>query len=132
MFGIGGGVVLTPALCLLTNMPHACVLGTTLASMVPPSLVSAATHSQVGNVVSAAVVPLVAGSALGAFASAQLALQLPEEPLGLGFLGGRVGYQCRSGDLPLPTYRHAKQQQDHLPLPTYLSPTVTCNRHVHM
>ena len=51
---------------------------------------------------------------------------------GLGFLGGRVGYQCRSGDLPLPTYRHAKQQQDHLPLPTYLSPTVTCNRHVHM
>ena len=101
MFGIGGGVVLTPALCLLTNMPHACVLGTTLASMVPPSLVSAATHSQMGNVVSAAVIPLVAGSALGAFASAQLALQLPEEPLQWAFavfifsLGGHKLWSLR-------------------------------------
>ena len=33
MFGIGGGLLLTPALCLLTDMPHATVLGTTLASM---------------------------------------------------------------------------------------------------
>jgi uncharacterized membrane protein YfcA len=81
MFGIGGGVILTPALCLLTDMAHACVLGTTLASMVPPSLVSAGTHRQLGNVVVGAVVPLVAGSALGAALSGQLAVRAPEEPL---------------------------------------------------
>lgn len=85
MFGIGGGVILTPALCLLTEMPHACVLGTTLASMVPPSLVSAGTHAQMGNVVTSVVVPLVAGSAIGAFASGQVALKMPEEPLQWGF-----------------------------------------------
>lgn len=85
MFGIGGGVVLTPALCLLTDMPHACVLGTTLASMVPPSLVSAGTHAQIGNVLGAVVAPLVAGSAIGAFCGGQLAVRLPEEPLQWGF-----------------------------------------------
>lgn len=85
MFGIGGGVVLTPALCLLTDMPHACVLGTTLASMVPPSLVSASTHAQMGNVAGSVVGPLVIGSAIGAFCGGQLVLQLPEEPLQWAF-----------------------------------------------
>jgi len=85
MFGIGGGVILTPALCLLTDMPYACVLGTTLASMVPPALVSALTHHQMGNIVVAAVVPLVAGSAIGAFVSGQVAVRVPEEPLQWAF-----------------------------------------------
>jgi len=85
MFGIGGGVVITPALCLLTEMPFACVLGTTLASMVPPSLVSVGTHHQLGNVVASAVIPLVAGSALGSFASGQVAVRVPEEPLQYSF-----------------------------------------------
>ena len=65
MFGIGGGVVVTPSLCLLTDMPYACVLGTTLASMVPPSLVSAGTHRQMGNVVGTVVMPLGRGSRCG-------------------------------------------------------------------
>ena len=34
MFGIGGGAIVTPALCLLTDMAHATVLGTTLTAMV--------------------------------------------------------------------------------------------------
>ena len=81
MFGIGGGVILTPALCLLTEMPHACVLGTTLASMVPPSIVSAGTHRQMGNVVTSVVLPLVGGSAIGAAVAGQVAVRAPEEPL---------------------------------------------------
>jgi len=85
MFGIGGGVIITPALCMLTDMPYACVLGTTLTSMVPPSLVSVATHRQLGNVVVSAVLPLVAGSAIGAFASGQVAVRVPEEPLQWAF-----------------------------------------------
>ena len=85
MFGIGGGLILTPALCLMTDMPHATVLGTTLTSMVPPSLVSAATHTQLGNVVTAVVAPLVVGAAAGAFFSGQLAVGTPEQPLQWGF-----------------------------------------------
>ena len=61
------------------------VLGSTLASMVPPSLVSVTTHAQLGNVVSSAVGPLVAGAALGSFMSGQVALRVPEEPLQWAF-----------------------------------------------
>ena len=74
-------MIITPALCLLTDMPYACVLGTTLASMVAPSLMSVGTHRQLGNVVVSVVAPLVAGSAVGAFVSGQIAVRLPEEPL---------------------------------------------------
>ena len=81
LFGIGGGVIVTPALCLVTDLPHAAVLGTTLASMIAPSLVSLGTHARLGNVLVAAVLPLCAGSAVGAFAGGQLALVAPEEPL---------------------------------------------------
>ena len=81
MFGIGGGVILTPALCLLTDMPWPCVLGTTLASMIPPSAVSAATHYRLGNAQPRAALVLCMGSAAGAAASGQVALRVPEEPL---------------------------------------------------
>ena len=67
-------------------MPHVAVLGTTLAAMVPPSLVSCATHYRLGNVQPAAILPLCIGSAIGAFFGGQLALQVPsEEPLQLLF-----------------------------------------------
>jgi uncharacterized membrane protein YfcA len=49
--------------------------------MVPPALVSVYTHHGMGNVVASAVVPLVIGSALGSFASGQVAVRVPEEPL---------------------------------------------------
>ena len=80
-----GGVIITPALCLVTEMPYACVLGTTLASMVPPALVSATTHHGLGNVVTSAVLPLVGGAAVGAFGAGQVAVRVPEEPLQWAF-----------------------------------------------
>ena len=79
MFGIGGGVLITPMLCLFTDLPYVVVLGTTLASMVPPSLVSAATHHGMGNLQVAAIAPLCLGSAIGAGMSAQLAVLCPSE-----------------------------------------------------
>lgn len=85
MFGVGGGVVVTPALCMLTELPYATVLGTTLASMVPSALVSVATHRRLGNLIPQAVLPLCVGSALGAFFGGQLALRVPEEPLQILF-----------------------------------------------
>jgi len=91
LFGIGGGVVVTPALCLFTDMPYAMVLGTTLTSMVPPGVVSAVTHHRLGNLVWAAAVPLCAGSACGAFGGGQLAVRLPEEPLQWLFIAGMGG-----------------------------------------
>ena len=86
MFGIGGGVVITPSLCLLTDMEYAEVLGTTLASMIPPGIVSALTHHRMGNVNVGAVLPLCFGSAVGAYTGGQLAVHAPsEEPLQIIF-----------------------------------------------
>ena len=53
--------------------------------MIPPSIVSARTHRQMGNVVAAAVVPLVVGSMSGAGLAGQVAVRVPEEPLQWGF-----------------------------------------------
>mmetsp|Transcript_11498 Transcript_11498/g.36817 ORF Transcript_11498/g.36817 Transcript_11498/m.36817 type:complete len:360 (-) Transcript_11498:480-1559(-) len=85
LFGIGGGMVVTPGLCLLTDLPYTVVLGTTLAAMIPPSLVSAVTHSQMGNLAFAAALPLGIGAGLGAFAGGQIAVRVPEEPLQIFF-----------------------------------------------
>jgi uncharacterized membrane protein YfcA len=97
MFGIGGGVMITPALCLFTDMSYTCVLGTTLASMVAPSLVSASTHWQIGNVVGPVVLPLVAGSACGAFMSGQVAVRVPEEPLQVSCTAKRAMHALSPG-----------------------------------
>lgn len=101
MFGIGGGVVVTPALCMVTELPYSTVLGTTLTAMVPSAIVSVATHHRMGNVVTQAVLPLCVGSGLGAFCGGQLAVRVPEEPLQILFsivifaLGGQKLYALR-------------------------------------
>lgn len=100
MFGIGGGVIITPALCLLTDMPHTAVLGTTLTAMVPPGVVSAITHYRMGNVTVGAIIPLCVGSAVGAYTGGQLAVHAPsEEPLQLIFglvIAGMGGHKLWS------------------------------------
>lgn len=81
LFGVGGGSIVTPALALITDLPHQAVLGTTLASMVIPSLLGAHTHWRLGNVLTRALPGLLLGSALGAAGGAQLAMELPQEGL---------------------------------------------------
>lgn len=78
MFGVGGGTLVTPALALLTELPHTAVLGTTLASMVLPSALGAHTHWRLGNVAARVLPGLLGGTAVGAFSGAQLALVAPQ------------------------------------------------------
>lgn len=42
MFGIGGGLLVTPSLSIVLDVPQQLVLGTTLAAMVPPALLGTA------------------------------------------------------------------------------------------
>ncbi len=91
LFGIGGGGVVTPALCLLTDMPYITVLGTTLAAMMPPSIMSAATHHRLGNLQPHAVLPLCAGSAVGALCGTQFAANGPSEIVLQLLFAGLVG-----------------------------------------
>jgi len=79
VLGVGGGVVIAPCLCLLTNLDHATVLGTTLAAMLPASAITALSHWRAGSVCMYSAVPLVLATAAGGYYGSKLAVDLPEE-----------------------------------------------------
>ena len=95
LFGVGGGSIMTPGLCLLTGMTHYEALGTSLAAMILPSLSALRTHHVHGNVAVQALVPLVGGALVGGVVGGKLALDLPERELQMlfgvvvGLLGAR-------------------------------------------
>jgi uncharacterized membrane protein YfcA len=101
MFGIGGGTVMTPALALMTSLTQHEVIGTSLAAMLLPSAAGCLTHYKLGNIVKRSVLPLAAGTAIGAVVGGKLALALPEDPLRWTFgalmcvLGGRQVVKAR-------------------------------------
>lgn len=94
MLGVGGGIVITPALCLITDLPHSTVLGTTLAAMLPPSVIQMYGHLSTGNVAKG-IFPLLIATSAGAYFGGKLACEADEETLQFGFavlvfaLGGR-------------------------------------------
>jgi len=81
LLGIGGGVVLTPALALTTDLAHHTVVGTSLTAMVIPSLVGAATHYRNGVIVLGAAWPLCLGSFVGGCVGGLFASRLPEKEM---------------------------------------------------
>lgn len=73
LLGVGGGVIVTPALSLATALPQAAVLGTALVAMVPPSLAALGQHARMGNVRWKVAAGLALGTALGGTAGSRLA-----------------------------------------------------------
>jgi uncharacterized protein len=87
LFGVGGGVIVVPALTVsCPTLTHREALATSLAAMCLPALLGTFTHYRAGNC-SVAVAPFLAVGALaGAYVGGQLSLRLPrEEPLQWGF-----------------------------------------------
>jgi uncharacterized membrane protein YfcA len=87
LFGIGAGVVVTPALLWLTSMSQTQAQGTALAVMVPMSLLGAwRYHSQPGTSVDwAAVAPLAAACLAGVWLGSHLAFLAEETTLRRAF-----------------------------------------------
>lgn len=84
LMGIGGGGLFTAAIAVLTDLPMKVVIGTSLTSMVPPSLVAAVAYMRMGQIRRAIVPPLLAGSVLGSACGSRIALHLPENVLQVG------------------------------------------------
>jgi uncharacterized protein len=87
LFGVGGGVIVVPALTVsCPTMTHREALATSLAAMCLPALLGTLTHYRAGNC-SLAVAPfLAAGALVGAYIGGQISLQLSDEaPLQWGF-----------------------------------------------
>lgn len=80
LFGIGGGIVLVPALILLAGFPILMATGTSLAALIlPVGLLGAYEYYKNGNVNIAAALWIAAGLVLGAWFGGWLAQRV--EPL---------------------------------------------------
>lgn len=85
LLGVGGGVVITPLLAALTDLPHHAVLGTSLAAMVLPSLASLYAHASRGVFSLAVGLPLAAGAVVGSVCGVAGSLRTDEQSLRVGF-----------------------------------------------
>jgi hypothetical protein len=79
--GIGGGILLVPIMAIGFGFTQHLAQGTSLAAIVPTSIVGAKAHDDEGNVDRRAALWVGAGGLLGTLAGTLLAAQLPREIL---------------------------------------------------
>ncbi|KAL4855886.1 putative membrane transporter protein [Chlorella vulgaris] len=90
LLGVGGGVIVTPLLALLTPFAQVTVLGTSLLAMIPPASAALLQHHRLGNVDWRMAAALAAGTALGSVAGSSVALQAPPGYLEAAFCIGML------------------------------------------
>lgn len=81
LFGIGGGIVIVPALLALLTMERKLAHGTSLAATLPVAAASLVTYSIGGNVDWTVAALLAAGAIFGAVVGTQLLQIIPKRPL---------------------------------------------------
>lgn len=81
VLGVGGGLVFVPALTVGVGLGQTTAQGTSLAAILPTSLVGAVTADRAGNVVRKGLVLMGVFGAVGAAAGAALALVVPTDVL---------------------------------------------------
>lgn len=81
LLGIGGGVVVVPALVLGFGSGQHLAQGTSLAVIIACAVSGSLAHHRLGAVDRTVVVPLAAGGVLGAAAGGLVAIHLPALPL---------------------------------------------------
>src|ERR1051325_7431273 len=77
LFGVGGGIVMVPAMVYLLNTNIKTAIGTSLVVIIPTAFTSAFKHQQLGNVdwrMAASLIPL---AIVGGFLGASLTKSLP-------------------------------------------------------
>jgi len=85
-FGIGGAVIIIPALVLLGGFTQHQAQGTTLALMIPPiGLLAAMKYYHHGNINVKAALFICAGFVLGGLLGAKFAMPIPEHILKKAF-----------------------------------------------
>ncbi len=77
LFGVGGGLVIVPALVALAHMPRKLASGTSLVAIIPTALVGVISYAVKGNVDVVVALVLAVGSVVGAQVGAWLLHRLP-------------------------------------------------------
>ena len=81
LFGVGGGIVMVPAMVWLMQTNIKTAIGTSLAVIIPTAVTGVIKHQQLGNIdwrLAASLVPL---AIVGGFLGAALTKHLPAEVL---------------------------------------------------
>ena len=85
ILGVGGGILLVPLMTIGFGIPQHLAQGTSLAAIIPTSVVGAATHDRRGHVLRRAALLMALGGVAGAVVGALIALRLPREWLARAF-----------------------------------------------
>lgn len=95
LFGVGGGIVMVPAMVYLMNTNIKTAIGTSLIVIIPTAITGAFKHQQLGNIdwkMAASLVPL---AIVGGFIGAALTKPLPADTLKKLFGGFMILAGCR-------------------------------------
>ena len=87
LFGVGGGILIVPALVLAARFPQKLAAGTSLAAIVPTSLVGVLSYAAGGHIDWLAALLLAAGAIGGAQLGSLLLDRLPRRAIQWAFVG---------------------------------------------
>jgi uncharacterized protein len=85
LFGVGGGILMVPALVLVMHLDQRLAHGTSLAAVVPIALSSTVTYAIAGEVDWTVALLLAAGAVAGAVVGTSILQRLPHVVLGVAF-----------------------------------------------
>jgi hypothetical protein len=79
MFGIGGGLIIVPALIFLVGLKEKQAIGTSLAALIPPvGLLGAAEYYRSGYINIKYAALIAAGLFIGAYFGAKIVISMPD------------------------------------------------------
>ena len=87
LLGVGGGILMVPAMVLLLGFDQHVAQGTSLLVIIPAALTGSYTHYRNGHVVLREAMILAIGGIIGAAVGALFALSIPEDLLQRMFAG---------------------------------------------
>lgn len=86
LFGVGGGLVIVPALVALAGMPRKLASGTSLVAIIPTAAVGVISYAVKGNVDLLVALILAVGSVVGAQLGSWLLHRLPVRAIRIAFM----------------------------------------------
>lgn len=87
LFGVGGGIIIVPALIYLFKFDTKVAAGTSLLAVILPSIVGVISYAVDGNLSLLLAILLAAGSMIGAPIGSWLLSILPKRTVQIGFIG---------------------------------------------